>query len=161
VGVVADVRESRLDAEARIHTYTPYLQLPPDVVANEIIGFGMLRGLHLAVWTAGDPTLLVEPVRREIQRLDPALAIANVQTMKQQVARAAAPQRASATLLGLFAGAALLMAAVGLYGLLAYGWRSGAVKSVSGWPLAPNRCRSSAWSSHKASDSSATAWRWA
>jgi putative ABC transport system permease protein len=121
VGVVADVRESRLDERAQIHTYTPYLQVPPQLVAEELTGFGMLRGLHLAVWTAGDPTLLAGPVRREIQRLDSALAIANVQTMEQQVARAAAPQRAGASVLALFAGAALLMAAVGLYGLLAYG----------------------------------------
>jgi putative ABC transport system permease protein len=121
VGVVADVRESSLDAEPWMHTYTPYLQVPPQVVADEIAGFGMLRALHLAIWTASDPAMLVEPVRREIRRLDPELAIANVQTMEQHVARAAAPQRASAALLALFAGAALLMAAVGLYGLLAYG----------------------------------------
>jgi predicted permease len=121
VGVVADVRESRLDAQPQIHTYTPYLQVPPATVANEVIGFGMLRSLHLALWTTGDPGLLVEPVRREIQRLDTALAIANVQTMAHQVARSAAPQQATTMILGLLAASALLMAGVGLYGLLAYG----------------------------------------
>lgn len=119
VGVVGDVRESRLDTEARIHTYTPYLQVPSQALADEVIG--MLRALRVAVWTTGDPGLLVGPIRREVQQLDPALAIANVQTLEEHVARAAAPQQASAAVLALFAAGALLMAAVGLYGLLAYG----------------------------------------
>lgn len=119
VGVVGDVKESRLDSEAQIHTYTPYLQVPPQALADEVIG--MLRALHVAVWTTGDPTLVVGPIRREVQQRDPSLAIANIQTMARQVARAAAPRQASATLLTLFAAGALLMAAVGLYGLLAYG----------------------------------------
>jgi predicted permease len=119
VGVVGDVRESSLDAEPMVHTYTPYLQENPRVLGESVIG--MWRSLRIAARTAGEAELLVAPIRRTIERLDPALAVADVQTLEQSVARSVAPERASATVLTLFAAGALLMAAIGLYGLLAYG----------------------------------------
>jgi putative ABC transport system permease protein len=120
VGVVADVRESRLDRDAQIHMYTPYLQEPVESIGDELLGLGRLRELHVALWTASDPRLFLGSIRREVQHLDPALAIASLQPMEQHLTRAAAPRRASTSVLVMFAASALLMVSVGLYGLLAY-----------------------------------------
>jgi putative ABC transport system permease protein len=120
VGVVADVRESRLDQDATIHMYTPYLQEPAESIGDEALGLGSLRELHVALLTASDPKLFIASTRREVQRLDPALAIANLQPMEQNLTRAAAPRRAGTSVLVVFAVAALLMVSIGLYGLLAY-----------------------------------------
>jgi putative ABC transport system permease protein len=120
VGVVADVRESRLDRDAQIHMYTPYLQEAVESIGDERVGLGRLRELHVALWTASDPRLFMASTRREVQRLDPALAIANLQPMEEHLTRAAAPRRASTSVLVMFAASALLMVSIGLYGLLAY-----------------------------------------
>lgn len=119
VGVVGDVRESSLDVEPMIHTYTPYLQESSNVLGETVVG--LWRSLRIAARTAGEPERLVASIRNAIEHLDPALAVADIQTMEQHVSRSVAPERASATVLALFAAGALLMAAVGLYGLLAYG----------------------------------------
>ena len=71
------------------------------------------------VRTAGDPTTLIQPVRAAIRGLDPALAVADVQPMTVLVDKARAPTRFALVLIGVFAGIAVLLAGVGLFGVLA------------------------------------------
>jgi putative ABC transport system permease protein len=70
--------------------------------------------------TAGDPALLANPVRAAVAELDQDLALADVQTMASVVGMSTAPQRFSARLLAGFSFAAVLLAVVGLYGVLAF-----------------------------------------
>jgi len=71
-----------------------------------------------AVRTSGDPTLLAGPIRAAIAELDPKATLAEVQPMTTFVEKATAPMRFSVLLIGIFAAIAVLMAAVGLYGVL-------------------------------------------
>jgi ABC-type antimicrobial peptide transport system permease subunit len=76
--------------------------------------------MNLVVKTEGDPMTLVAPIRAEVRALDPALPIANVRTMDDVVAASMSQPRLAGSVLMLFAAVALLLAAVGLYGVLAY-----------------------------------------
>ena len=118
VGVVADVADERLGALPTIHAYEPYRQLPDGQLEDAITG--LTRTLHLAVLTRAEPEALAARVRAEIAALDPALAVARMATMEQRLADNVAPQRFSMLLLGGFAAGALLLAAIGLYGVLAF-----------------------------------------
>ena len=74
----------------------------------------------IAIRTKVDPTGLVETIRRTIQQVDPEQPAARVFTLESELARSAAPRRDNAILLGAFAGVALVLAAVGLAGVIAY-----------------------------------------
>jgi putative ABC transport system permease protein len=118
VGVVADVADGPLDGERFFHAYEPFSQFP-EVVWNEVpTTFG--RGVKLALRTTGDPLALAPAVRTAINRLDNQLAIGLIATMAERMSDLAAPRRFSAMTLGAFAGGSLLLAATGLYGLLAF-----------------------------------------
>jgi predicted permease len=117
VGIVADVKTDALDADAEIHVYEPFAQLPAETLAETGDFF---RTMSVTLRTATDPRTFGEPLRREIASLDPALALSEVMTMEERVAAASGPERLSAMLMLGFAGAALLMAAIGIYGILAY-----------------------------------------
>jgi predicted permease len=120
VGVVADVPEARVDAEPTIHAYVPLMTIPAEIISEERTGIAMFHTASVVVRSRIDPASLAGPIREEIRRLDPALAISDVSTMTSRVAGALAPQRLSTMLLAVFAAAALLMASIGLYGVLAY-----------------------------------------
>lgn len=118
VGVVVDVADAPLGAEPFIHAYEPFSQLP-DAVLNNVPGaFG--RHVKLAVRTDRDPGTLATAVRAAIGQVDRQLAVESIATMEDRVGDSVAPRRFSAMTLGAFATASLLLAALGLYGLLAF-----------------------------------------
>jgi len=117
VGVVADVANGALGSQPDLHAYEPFSQFPDDVL-NGPGAFG--RQVKLAVRTTADPRALVASVRGEIANIDRQLALQSVETMEDRLGALVAPQRFSVVTLSAFAVGALLLAAIGLYGLLAF-----------------------------------------
>jgi len=76
--------------------------------------------VYLAVRTSGDAALLVAALRRDIQSIDPDVTLAQIGTMEQALTMSVSQPRFDTMLLSLFAGIALLLAAIGIYGLIAY-----------------------------------------
>jgi putative ABC transport system permease protein len=113
VAVVSDVRTGGLGSEPGPQVYLPLAQAVTDIR-------GVTRAVSVALKTDVDPASLGGAVRRAIWALDPKLAVANLETMDTVVAASLGPQRLQASLLGAFAGLALVLAAIGLYGLLAH-----------------------------------------
>jgi predicted permease len=118
VGVVGDVVDGPLGSEPEIHAYVPYSELPDEALAAPTAGF--LRRMLVAVNGDVDAASLAPAVRGVLAGLDPSLAVAKATTMADVVSEAAAPQRFSAAALTGFAVGALLLAAIGLYGVLAF-----------------------------------------
>ncbi|HMJ05084.1 MAG TPA: ABC transporter permease, partial [Chthoniobacterales bacterium] len=108
IGVVKDVRQNDFVAEPKMQMYFTYRQLR-SLMPNALI----LR-------TAVDPLSLATGVRNAIWSVDKDQTVANVDTMEHIVAGAVARQRFSMLLLAIFAGVALILAAVGIYGVMSY-----------------------------------------
>ncbi len=119
VGVAGDVVDGRLGEPPIMHVYVPLSEAVDPALTFPIAG--LVRRITVAAVTDRDVDGLIAPMRAAIATLDPALAVAEVTTMAQVMADASAPQRFSTVLLGAFASGALLLAAIGLYGMLAFG----------------------------------------
>jgi putative ABC transport system permease protein len=111
VGVVDDVKDTSPGEEARPIVYRPFTQAAPQ------IGWGLA---NIVVRTVSDPVGASERIRQAIQAVVPGATVYDVQPMEHRIARLVAPQRQRAVVFGLFGLTAVLLAAVGLYGLLAY-----------------------------------------
>lgn len=114
VGVVGDVKQGGLDSAVTPAVYQPFAQAPDSEIAF------FFRFMDIAVKVRGiDPLSLVPAVRREVRAMDAALPIANVRTMERVVTGTVRSQRFYTVLIAAFAGSALLLAAIGLFGVLA------------------------------------------
>jgi putative ABC transport system permease protein len=119
VGVAGDIVDGKLGEPPIMHIYVPFAEAvnPPGGLPIA----GLVRRMTVAAVTDQDAATLIAPMRAAIAALDPALAVAEVTTMAQVMADASAPQRFSTVLFGAFASGALLLAGIGLYGMLAFG----------------------------------------
>ena len=107
VGVVGDIKEGALDKEPEPAIYWPHPREP-------------YSGMALVIRASGDAMRHATAVQREIRALDPDQPIADVRTMEQVIARSIARPRFNTLLLAIFAGVALVLASVGLYGVMNY-----------------------------------------
>jgi len=123
VGVIADVADGPLGVEPSIHAYEPFSQFPDLMLNNVNVPNIFGRQIKLAIRTDADPRALASAVRGEIGKIDRQLAIESVATMLDRVGDVVAPRRFSAMTLGAFATGSLLLAAIGLYGLLVFNVR--------------------------------------
>jgi putative ABC transport system permease protein len=108
VGVVGDVRSDALDATPKPTMYVPFGQ----------DGFGTM---WIVASTGGDPTELTSLARQTLRDIDPTLPAYSVAPLTSVVSDSVAERRFSMLLLAVFAGVALFLAAVGIYGVVAYG----------------------------------------
>ena len=118
VGVVGDVKQSQLHEQIESGTYVPYQQVSDDDLADNITN--EMRAVKIVVRTALDPLLASSAIRREVSRLDPSLPLTGVKTMEAALRESTGGQRSNTILLGIFAAAALLLAALGIAGVLGY-----------------------------------------
>jgi len=107
VGVVGNVRHAGLDVPVAPRVYLPYAQDP-------------IASMAIAIRTAGDPLSVVDSLRRAVASVDPELPIAEARTMERVVAESAASRRFTNFVLVTFALIAVVLAAVGIYGVISY-----------------------------------------
>jgi predicted permease len=117
VGIVADIRSTRLELEPRPAVYVPFAQSsrgPAYDLGDNLRSFALVVRARLL------PEELIPPLRARICERAPSLPIAAAMTMTEVVSRAAAAPRFTSLLMGVFAGAALLLALVGIYGVMSF-----------------------------------------
>jgi putative ABC transport system permease protein len=113
VGVVADMKQS-FEAGSKAEMFVPYSQFADPILTN------LFLNTALVVRTDGNPTDLVASVRAAMREIDPGQPLVNVRTMSAAIGATVAQPRLQMTLLTVFALIALVLAAVGVYGVMAY-----------------------------------------
>jgi putative ABC transport system permease protein len=107
IGVVGDTKWHAAETGKSLEVYHSHRQYP-------------IPAIHVLLRTTSDPASLIPPVRRVIHEVNPDIAISDVQPMDEVITDALWQRRLWGVLLALFAGVALLLAAVGLYGVMSY-----------------------------------------
>ena len=108
VGVASDVRQKGLAGDVMLEVYSPELE-------------GVEDGLSFVIRTSGEPAHLISAAREAVAGVEPNQPIHNVMTMEQRLANTTTSRRLNTALLGSFAAVALLLAVVGIYGVMSYG----------------------------------------
>lgn len=107
VGIAGDVRDTALESDARPCVYVPYLQFP-------------VSSMTLVVRTGVESKVLVPAIRGEVWAIDKDQPVTDIKTMDEYVSDSVSPRRANALLLATFAALALVLALIGIYGVMAY-----------------------------------------
>ena len=111
IGIAGDVRQMGVDAPVKAEMYFPYSQMTSSP---------WYAPRDLVIRTSSDPTRIVAAVRQEIRAVDPDQPVSNITTMAGVIDRETAPRHIGTVLSSAFAGLALILAAVGIYGVLSY-----------------------------------------
>jgi putative ABC transport system permease protein len=113
IGIVGDVKQS-FEAGSKSEFFVPYAQFPDPVLT------GMYLNVALVARTTGDPVAIVPAVRAALREIDPSQPLVNVRTMETAMAGTVAQPRLQMILLMVFAGVAVVLAIIGVYGVMAY-----------------------------------------
>jgi predicted permease len=114
IGILADTRDHDLESQPVRRAYFPYIH------TNDPQNLGAPGSLRFAVRTVGDPSALVQPIRRAVLSVDPSLPIDGIAPLSMLMRQSIREERLVARLASAFGVLALLLAAIGLYGVMTY-----------------------------------------
>ncbi len=114
VGVSGNVKHNNLEEDPTATVYAPFLQVP-----RTNLSF-LLNGFSLIVRTHSNPEIVATPIRRALRNFDSEVPASSVKTMDQALVKAVAPRRFNMQLMGVLAASALLLAVMGLYGVISH-----------------------------------------
>ena len=120
VGVVGDIRQGAMDHAIFPQMYEPSSQFARQFEPEVAKSIGLRASFYIAVRSTGTPEALSGAVEKRVHQLDPLLAVSRVHTMTERIEETEAPRRFNTIVLTAFSAIALLLALLGIYGVLAY-----------------------------------------